>query len=65
MLQKLKLRPNQMLTEIGLEKKCQRCGEWWPDDPEFYGPILGFRGKRLRDTWCKACRTEYQKERRK
>lgn len=46
--------------ETGLERRCQRCGEWWPKDPEFYyfrsadGSVLGP---------CRACHYELKRER--
>lgn len=48
-------------TEIGLEKKCGRCGEYWPADGEFWYS----EGTRGLSKWCKACYEEWRKERRK
>lgn len=52
-----RLYKNEILTELGIEKMCPRCGEIWPADMEFFrkGP-----GKRGLDSWCRACRYEYQ-----
>lgn len=25
-----------METELGIERRCNKCGEWWPLDAEFY-----------------------------
>lgn len=37
-------------TELGLEKRCSACGDYWPADPEFFYP----KGGRLASQ-CKAC----------
>src|SRR4026208_163500 len=40
-----------MLTELGIERLCAGCGEWWPQDEEFWyyqrGRVLG----RCRGCW--------------
>lgn len=45
-----------MVTEIGTERQCNGCGEWWPLDKEFYHRnyrgIGGFLGT------CRACFAE-------
>lgn len=41
------------ITELGRERCCSRCGEWWPDDREFY---YMSRGKTVPP--CKACYAE-------
>lgn len=44
------------------EKRCSRCLDWWPNDLEFY-----HRDARQKDgltTWCRACWSEHQGERR-
>jgi hypothetical protein len=46
-------------TEIGLECRCARCGDYWPADSEFFH--LTPRG--LPHSYCKACFVEYQVER--
>ncbi|HBN61422.1 MAG TPA: hypothetical protein DD442_15595 [Halomonas sp.] len=38
------------MTDIGPEKLCTKCGEWWPDDSEFYYLTNG-----LTIQPCKAC----------
>ena len=43
-------------TELGQEKKCTRCGEWWPNDLEFFPRCA--RNKGGLDTFCRACRTD-------
>jgi hypothetical protein len=35
---------------LGREKRCSRCGEWWPADTEFFNR----QGAGLH-CWCKAC----------
>lgn len=37
-------------TEIGDEIKCAKCGEFWPEDPEFF---YFCRGRP--HSWCKDC----------
>lgn len=41
--------------ELGSQKRCPACGEWWPVDPEFWyvyrhGPRTG-----LANSPCRAC----------
>jgi hypothetical protein len=38
------------ITEIGPQRQCSKCGDWWPDDAEFYFMANG----KLRQP-CKAC----------
>lgn len=46
-------------SEVGPERKCNGCGEWWPLDGEFfYRHVYGFRGFQA---ICKACRSERRK----
>jgi hypothetical protein len=49
------------LTELGTERRCNGCGEWWPLDGEFYhrNPkgIGGFLGT------CRACFAERRNRR--
>lgn len=46
---------NVKVTELGMERRCNRCKEWWPLDEEFYhrhaNGLAGFNGI------CRACRT--------
>lgn len=42
--------------ELGIEKLCPRCGEWWPLDAEFF--YLS------NPAYCKACWVEYHRIRR-
>ena len=42
-----------LITELGEEKQCARCHEFWPADSEFYHK----RGNGLH-SYCKACITE-------
>lgn len=43
--------------ELGPVRRCSRCGEEWPDDPEFYLPKP--------NGWCcRACLADYYAERR-
>ena len=45
-----------MQTELGIERLCAGCGEWWPEDDEFWyyqrGRIIGR---------CRACWSEREK----
>ena len=43
-------------TQIGREKRCAACHEWWPLDAEFY--YLGD------PSWCRACWAEHNRVRR-
>jgi len=63
MVQGIKLYKNERITELGVEKRCTRCGDWWPADEEFF-PKNRVRTKRGLSPWCKACFTEYHRERR-
>jgi len=48
------------ITEIGVEKICNRCNEWWPADDEFFHQGDSRDGLA---SWCKACISEYSAER--
>lgn len=37
------------------EKKCPKCGEWWPADADFYQKCLSRPGKMGIQSWCRAC----------
>ena len=37
-------------TELGTELRCACCGEFWPEDPDFF-----FFAKGVPHSWCKAC----------
>ena len=37
-------------TELGREIQCTKCGEFWPDDTEFFYQCNG-----RSHSWCKAC----------
>lgn len=46
-----------IVTELGRELKCNRCGDFWPADEEFW-----YReGARGFHSWCKACYREWRK----
>jgi hypothetical protein len=47
-------------TEIGREARCIKCGEFWPADLEFF-----YFKKGVPHSWCKACYTQWKRERRK
>jgi hypothetical protein len=38
------------------EKQCTKCGEWWPDDKEFFYKAGGGNPRKLMDV-CKDCYT--------
>lgn len=44
----------EAIVEKFREKRCARCGEWWPADEEFFHRL---GGRRLH-SYCKACVTE-------
>jgi hypothetical protein len=44
-------------TELGLEKLCRRCDEWWPADLEFF--FSDPSGKAGLFYCCKACYREW------
>ncbi|WP_318515000.1 hypothetical protein ACN08P_11310 [Photobacterium leiognathi subsp. mandapamensis] len=47
------------ITELGIEKKCTMCGEWYPFDDEFYQPYFKKAESRFYvKAECKACCTE-------
>jgi len=69
-LQQIQLYPNEKITPWGIERKCPRCGEWWPVDPEpKHAFHSGFRywprGNRSRNlySYCTACNCEIRKNR--
>ncbi len=37
-------------TELGRERKCTKCGDYWPDDAEFF-----YLSKGKTQQPCKAC----------
>lgn len=39
------------VTELGEEKRCKRCLDWWPNDDEFFS-------RRDRRDYCRACAQE-------
>lgn len=41
------------MTEIGPQRMCRKCGDWWPDDAEFF-----FLSKGKPRQPCKACYAE-------
>lgn len=50
-----------IVTELGREMKCNRCGEFWPADQEFW-----YReGKKGLSCWCIACYREWRNARKK
>lgn len=42
-----------------IEKRCSKCGDWWPADLEFFHRS---NGNGL-NSWCKACCSERKAER--
>ena len=42
--------------ELGEQRYCRSCDEWWPNDAEFFGSTV-CRDGYVR-TWCRACRLE-------
>lgn len=37
------------------ERRCTKCGEWWPSTTEFFEP----KGKRGLCCWCRDCKNQY------
>jgi hypothetical protein len=35
--------PMKVITELGNEKRCRVCGEYWPTDHEFFEPMRSSR----------------------
>jgi len=54
------LPPNLMETDLGIERRCSRCREWWPADGEFWSE----KRPGVFYSWCRACFAEYNVERR-
>jgi hypothetical protein len=46
------------------EKKCTRCGEYWPADEEFFRMLHRY-GSHSLASWCRACETEQKAEHRR
>ena len=47
--------------ELGVQKRCPQCGEWWPAmDPEFW-PRAGSQGFLA---WCRDCKYQRRVDRR-
>lgn len=44
-------------TDLGIEKQCTRCGEFWPVDDEFYPVQREAAGVRAA-SMCRACFVE-------
>lgn len=49
--------PATIITELGKEKRCYRCGDYWPADREFFY----YRNGKPHDM-CRACENEYNAE---
>lgn len=45
-------------SELGLEKRCTRCGEFWPFDTEFWFANTGKPDGAM--DWCRACYTQWR-----
>lgn len=44
--------PKQRYDDDGdLERRCSKCGEWWPASREFFYSC----GRKGLHSWCKAC----------
>lgn len=48
-------------VELGPQRRCTRCGDYWPADPEFF--YTRRHGTELH-SWCRACWGEWHRERR-
>lgn len=51
-------------TILGIERRCPRCRQFWPEDAEFFSPATK-RGRPTWFPWCRACKAEYDAERRR
>lgn len=51
-------RPALKTTELGVERRCPRCRQWWPEDDEFWLRITA-RGRSTWFSWCRACKAEH------
>jgi hypothetical protein len=49
-----------MVTELGEERRCFDCGEWWPVDETFW--YFDARGKVMGR--CRACWVDFNRSRR-
>lgn len=47
--------------ELGLQKRCPYCDEFWPQDTLFWSPSS--REPDGLQTWCKACQLDYKQSR--
>ena len=45
-----------IMTDLGEEKRCARCGEYWPADEEFFAACRN--NKSGLHSYCRACCTE-------
>lgn len=52
---------SHIMTDLGKEKRCARCGEYWPADKEFFYQLPDGR----LHSYCHACFIERKKELRK
>jgi hypothetical protein len=52
----MRLPPQVIETELGLERQCIHCAEWWPLDGEFY--YRNPNGHRGFEGICRACKSE-------
>ncbi len=48
-------------TELGLEKLCSKCREYYPADTEFFAHMN--RGPLFLHSWCRACQAEDRADR--
>jgi len=54
--------PRYITTELGLEKRCARCREYYPADEEFFFAQKGNApGVPPLHSWCKACYIDYRR----
>lgn len=43
--------------ELGPQRRCPRCGCWWPEDEEFF-LWTRIKGRPGWHSWCRACLAE-------
>ncbi len=53
----------EKMTEIGLERQCTKCHDWWPATREFFYATGRADHPKLH-SWCKACYEEGRKDKR-
>lgn len=53
-----------ILTDLGLEKRCSMCGDYWPADSQFFGMRWSNNEINGLSSGCRACVVESERIRR-